>query len=500
MKNIIMIFVVFTFSYSNLFAHADLSIGSGSTDVYVTMKIKSIPFEGLNKDKPYNRYNLDFNGSKHRRYSYENPNIHWDYPITLFEGNSIYACSCWYEEPQGSPIYGFAIYEITITPTEYPDKAIMFYFNTLDSKLGTESVNVPGYQGKPYHADLQISYTYHPVKPFVTIKSEACQWIIPQNVDFNEQGKEIKIWNLFFELNEPLGKDFQARTTPFPINSIMLHDNYNMLKELKLGTTVTLGGVYNNVGGHDIWGYNTINTYPYDYYGNPPIEGQNDPGNTFCTPAWGDDFNYGMIISAESGDKLIITDNKKLWVSGKYSIYSQSWEGDELSFEAGSNLEKGAYAQINTCRGGRLVDYGATTSWGWGSWHAAYANSSIEYYGPEHTINNGRIQILGEGKLIIGDNTTLIFDGERACLFLEPNSTVILGNNAKIIFRNGAWFCAVNATFNSSSPSTYWEGLVFENAGTQYGISILHSHIYNARNPISIYNNSQASLQFLSDK
>lgn len=337
MKNILLTFIIITFSYLNLFAHADLSIGS-NIDVYVTMKIKSIPFEGLNKDKPYNRYNLDFNGSKHRRYSYENPNIHWDYPITLFEGNTIYACSCWYEEPQGSPIYGFAIYEITITPSEYPNKAIMFYFNTLDSKLGAESVNVPGYQGKPYHSDIDIGYDYNAGSPFVKIYSSSSSWIIPQYVHYYEQGKEIKIWNLFFELNEPLGKDFQARTTPFPINPLLLHDNYDTFKELVIGTTVTFGGVYDNIGGHDIYGYNTITSNgPHNYYDNPPIDGQNLAGHTFCTPGWGSDIeNWGINIKAQSGDKIIIKNNKRLWITGLENF----WIGDKLIFEAGSSLEK----------------------------------------------------------------------------------------------------------------------------------------------------------------
>jgi hypothetical protein len=54
-----------------------------------------------------------------------------------------------------------------------------------------------------------------------------------------------------------------------------------------------------------------------------------------------------------------------------------------------------------------------------------------------------------DGKLILGDNTTLIFDGDQTNLWLENGSQVILGNNALIKFRNSAFLYANGATFNN---------------------------------------------------
>jgi hypothetical protein len=64
---------------------------------------------------------------------------------------------------------------------------------------------------------------------------------------------------------------------------------------------------------------------------------------------------------------------------------------------------------------------------------------------------------------------------------------VRLGQNAKIVFKNGAYLKADNADFSESNAPT-WEGIVFENSGTANEIK--NCTFYNAKASLKFDNNS----------
>jgi hypothetical protein len=394
---IITLFPSSTFSQFDGFP-GDLRVTCNATSgtFTVKMEIASVPFEGIVENKKeihyYNRIGEIYNGTVHRLY-YNSGSGQYNYPIfyknvvtSLPNGGNILSlghCSGG-ELPDGAitdGAWGFAEYKFTITRTVgSTNEEYVFYLNCLDSKYGKNN-----FEGRYIYAnDWTIKYLdSRPEnnKVILTGFNNLHQEIT--YAEFNTTTEpELKVWELLYNNPVPYEKNFQARTTPFPIHPQLLEINYNTFKELVLGTTVTFGNVYNNVGGHDIYGYNTVTNYLYNYYDEPPIPIQLPPSekaNTFCTPGYYDlpNSNYGMTIKVLNDDKIIINENKKLWVTGYWPVQ----QGDLLKFESGSVLEKQASAQINTCYYGRLVDYGANTVWGNYSRHTAFANSTLEYYG-----------------------------------------------------------------------------------------------------------------------
>jgi hypothetical protein len=92
------------------------------------------------------------------------------------------------------------------------------------------------------------------------------------------------------------------------------------------------------------------------YYSFPPIQpGMNDKGNTFCTPGYlyadtNSNVHYGIKITAESGDKMILKRNKNLWITGR--LVSGNYFGDTIHFKPGSILVLEPSAEIFLYNGG----------------------------------------------------------------------------------------------------------------------------------------------------
>jgi hypothetical protein len=338
----------------------------------------------------------------------------------------------------GYPVYGFGKYLVTIENLVHPEKSINFYWNTLDSKCGQDSVF-----GMNYHTDIYFGYFVTQDSTYVEITGTDLP-NLHETINTNQQFKEITVWKAFFGRNEPVEKNFYARSTPFPINpnfvSTTLETYY--LRNLVLGTTVILDTVYKNTGNSDRYGYNTVITYPRNYYTNPPIpSGLNDSGNTFTTPAYVyfDDNNNeidGIKLTVDSSDKIILKRNKKLWVCG----LAFQFGGDTILFRSGSELEKEINSKICTFYGGVLIDSGCNSIWNPNSELHSYENSTIVFAGQNHSVNNGgKVIVDNLGNMKIGDNSTVTFDGAGTYLKLNPNSIVKLGANAKIKFTNGAY-------------------------------------------------------------
>ena len=480
MKRIVFLTAFFVFSfYSDTFALWDIAFYGMPEGSEWTMQIVSLPFEGYNGvDDPelhLTRKDIIFNGTQHRRIVDNGVfGIATIDSQIVFHHNRTQIASCFYELGANGqrPVWGFGKYLITINVNSQPPQNFIFYWNSLDSKMGTNN-----YHERDYHTDWYINYSslLHAILITGGVVNDTVFAFDPQNPYI----KEIKLWKLLYptkpNIEEPWERKFYARTTPFGVSPVVL-EKYN-LKHFILGTTVILDGVYPNNGNLDKYGYNTfLGPYPRNYWQDPLIEpGQNLTGYTYCTPGgwYNDVFDkfYGFKLTAGQNDTLILNSNMRLWISGFFDYaYTNQYFGDSIIFSLGSTLKKESIAQINTYLGGCLIDSGANAIWAGGSFHRAYAHSSLEYYGNlEHTVNNGgHIEIMGNATLKLGDNTTLTFDGTNSYLKLNQYAHVRLGINSQIKFINGAFLDANEADFTCDNG--YWKGILFDNAGENTNI------------------------------
>ena len=498
----------------------DLGLGVQITNppctITVTIESSSIPFEGRPDStmegvwNVWNRWDTVMNGSKHRLFHLNN-NV-FNYPIyyhtrTLSFNNNwdgwLLDLGSSLELPDSNldGAWGYARYKITFFNHNTNEKFV-FYFNSLDSKYGKKNFPIipPPNNWDSYSADWKIKYNQNLQKVYIsghkighpnfyiTFDSVHTWDTVPI--------KEFKVWEMLGSIggwNSQWEKKFYARTTPFPIAPNVAD---RLIRDFTIGTKVIFDTVYNNLSEQDRYGYNTWILSPYpDYYSNPPIPpGENDSGNTFCTPAQYYEnlpsYAFGMKITAESGDTVILKRMKKLWISG---LDAPNLGGDTMHFKPGSTLILERNAEIFETRGGVLIIEGANLVWDYSACNRAFPNSEI-YYKGNNTVNNGAFIVVdGGGKLKIGDNTTLTFDGSNSYLQLKPNSQVKLGTNAKLVFKNGAYLNAQNVTFNASG-SNPWEGIYLENAGSQ---TIISNCTFNTvKNPIKIKNTETTKMGY----
>jgi len=487
MKKLLLITLLKILMFLNVNANWDLKI-SRNVPGKTTIKILTIPFEGLNRytvnPNGNNRVAQIFVGPLHRRFVNENS---FADSLILFHSTTneyLYLSSCFAEVIMWS-VYGFGKYLITFENFNNPNKNMSFILNTLDSKAGMDNV----INGRPYHSDWSINYYDVIDSAFIEIDNgDTSINKYTDTICMNEQNKEITYWYAYWRNSVPLERKFYARTTPFPMNPYNIIGNNEYLHDIQIGTTVIFDTVYRNLGNNDRYGYNTVeNNGPFNYYLNPPIPDYSleKQGNTFTTPGhYYPGSIFGMKIKANNVDSIIIKKNKILYISG---LGTEGY-GDTLLLTYGSTLTKDTNAQLNACFGGVIIDSGSSSIWSNNSSQRIYSYSELTYAGLEHLINNGGyIQIDNYGKIRLEDNTTVTFDGEGTYLKLNQNSNVILGENTKIVFQNGAYLLADGATFSASNPNINWKGLVFENAGRQ--TEIRNCTFNNAIDPVKIYNN-----------
>lgn len=90
---------------------------------------------------------------------------------------------------------------ITIHNRSEPSKSIKFYINTLDSKLGTDTI-----PGSGYHADWGIYY-FGDTIPYVKFcahcgnSDSLVRYIYQSDIP-----QEVTMWDLFYNRNTPLEK------------------------------------------------------------------------------------------------------------------------------------------------------------------------------------------------------------------------------------------------------------------------------------------------------
>lgn len=291
-----------------LFAEADLYINKDNVaPIWIEFKTVSVSFECLNSihnsNYVYNRFQQIQIGSFHRRFnesSYEDKNIVY---YNSFEAYRSVSCfSEW--GPSSRPGWGFAKYLVTLVDTNNSADTFRFYWNSLDSKLGT--VN---WQGTDYYRDFYIAYrevnNSSSDYGFVVYTDYSSQMTYHDTIRIEDQYKEIKLWDIVYGREEPWERKFYARTTPFPVTPFQVDDT---LREFVIGTTIVFDTVFSNRNPDtNKYGFNTVNLVntEYEYFTNPriPVQCVNcDSGNVYTTPGiymlQGNDF-LGIKITAE---------------------------------------------------------------------------------------------------------------------------------------------------------------------------------------------------------
>jgi len=483
----------------------DLSFKNVSqNDISVIVESETIPFEGNNwvTSPQNNRNTIIQNGNTYRRYS-EPPSAfsydEWQIAKHEFSVNNINQYDLVHcsqnVNTNGLKTYGFAKYLITIS---YQNNIThKFYFNTLDSKY-TSEVNGITYGNdfyiKFFGADQQIDF----------YGAFGHRYIDPYNS--NNPIPEMKVWELIYNTSEPLGTDFYVHSTPFGYCYKQTQDYLDSYRtEVLVGPHVILDAVY-PYSVVTKFGYNTMlgQTSGYDFYYTPPIPAnQNDQGNTYVTPSiFVTPNQYGSAAGtnfiAEAGNIFDLRENKKFWISSEDIAPDIGITGDALTFKKNSHLILGANAKIQTCRMGKFIDEGSIKEFNSGNilraWGSTQNNwsylSEIQFTGNNetHIINNGaRVEIDAYATLTVGNNTTLIFDGQNTCLQLKSGSHINLGTNASLVFQNGAYLDATNITFACQNSGNYWGGINLLNAGS---MTVSDCTFSDCQTPIRIINDA----------
>jgi hypothetical protein len=477
-------------------------------NISAIMEASSVPFEGITYPKSeyysYNRVDQIQNGVYWRfyiNYPVLKRNIAYISGIDENTGNDnafldFGHCSG-HEYPQENinVSWGFAKYKITYIAQQvsYPHNSytFKFYLNSLDSKY-QDDISQGG-----YGADLYIAFEPTNEENIPRIRfykmypgEQTIGYIYTTDVINGEPTKEYRVWEVVPQNPVNPTKNFNAKTTPFPICPRLINSQH--IRVLELGTEVTLNGVYQYTGESDKLGYNTIdslNAWSYNYYSNPPIEpGANLTGKTYVTPATyyeeeTDAKIFGFRLNVKNENKISIVNDHRLWISGYNN--AGTYYGDTICFSPGSQLVLESLAQLNACRGGKIIDSSATINWNPNAFMHIYQNSEIAFCLNNNIVNNGgHIEVDRFGTFKVCDNSTLTFDGAGTYLKLNPNAIVQLGQNAKIEFKNGAYINADGAIF-SGINSAVWSGIVLENSGAD---AITNCTFNNANTPIKITN------------
>ena len=159
-----------------------------------------------------------------------------------------------------------------------------------------------------------------------------------------------------------------------------------------------------------------------------------------------------------------------------------------MHWNQGSIVEMKDYSQIVIKNSGILYNEGAAFSNSPGAAIIVEPGGTYEISpNKTQTISTGGELNLNGGTLKLRDGATLIFDGQLANFSVNNNSTILLGENAKIIIKNGAYM-------NTSGSGNVFSGI----AGASWqGIEFDHSWNNNIHN--CTFNNAKVALKFTFD-
>jgi hypothetical protein len=236
-------------------------------NISTIMEAASVPFEGITNPKfgfgdPLNRVGQIQNGAYYRFYSTQN--THKKSQIAYITGIDEGISSGFYidlahcsgnEEPVPHlSNWGFAKYKITIRVQQVsaPENIFIFkfYLNCLDSKY-QGNINQGGYgadlkfQFQPINEQNIPRIRFYKMYP----EQQTIGYIYTTDIMNGEPTKEYKVWEVVPQTPVNPTKNFNAKTTPFPICPRMI--NAHHIRVLELGTEVTLNGVYQYTGESD---------------------------------------------------------------------------------------------------------------------------------------------------------------------------------------------------------------------------------------------------------
>ena len=185
---------------------------------------------------------------------------------------------------------------------------------------------------------------------------------------------------------------------------------------------------------------------------------------------------------------VTIGSNAKLFM-GNYSqikLNNTGEVGGKMTFNQNSNVEFNPYSEITVMPYAELRNKGANivNNTGTSTLTISQNGKYILEDNVTHTFDKGARLIINGGTLEIGNNSELVFDGAASYFHLDGNSTVRLGTNAKIEFKNGAYLDADGVTFSGLNGAT-WNSIVMENAGAS---TIKNCAFLNATLPVNITN------------
>ena len=213
-------------------------VGKAGFNITATIEIVSVPFEGITE--PKDSFNIPVN----RVLEIQN-GIYWKFfrpGQSTIQNNMAYMtktmdtdgnifdighCSgIEFPLPNENLSWGFAKYKITISVAETNEK-YQFYINSLDSKYGRT------YTGG-YSRDLYVRYlSESPLNRRILFSKKhndsveiAIDTIATWDSLANgKPSKEYKLWKVILGQDNPMEKNFYARTTPFPISPRAMVDN-----------------------------------------------------------------------------------------------------------------------------------------------------------------------------------------------------------------------------------------------------------------------------------
>jgi tetratricopeptide (TPR) repeat protein len=340
----------------------------------------------------------------------------------------------------------------------------------------------------------------NPYKKFPLFSNRDCN--LPNIPEQNQNFSELNSREGRITLNTTFDKKL---STPFEYpNTINQNQNVALTVEPNVLFKVN-GGLYQEENliinkGFIMFPYS--NGMGNDLYVKSPDASINNTITTFEI-ASSETYDANARIKVNQNCNIIIEQNAKI-IIGKYAdlffevdeAQSQGENGGKMTLKNNSIIVLKENSNTFVYAGGKIINEGA------GFNCELNANISVapngEYFISNNVTNNqiisngAKMTLLG-GKLRIGNNSILIFDGQGTHLTVNQGSTIQLGHNAKIEFRNGAYLESNGSVISSMDGANPAAGLVFENAGAS---TITNCTFNNITNPIYI-SNSSSSTQYI---
>ncbi len=343
-------------------------------------------------------------------------------------------------------------------------------------------------------------------KDFFPLYCNIDSWFYDENNNKIEQNQDSTDVLISQEGRIPLNTIIEKNITTridYPVNDGLTSDNLELSAEPGVELTI-------DKGKNGLPVIFTLNTFPNVGYPlpagntltiNSPC---NDPLNSNKTTLKLNDnsnrqensqiiLKTSCILTIKELAQLYCGNYSTITLTYNENFSTPEFPGGRMNWLLNSYVDMKDYSQIIIQKNGKLRNEGAIFS------NSSNAEIIIGLGGryeikdnlPENltqTISNGGKMTLNGGTLEIGANSKLIFDGSNTSLTLNTGSSIVLGENAKIIIKNGANFIGNGSTISSTSGLTPGIGISIEDGSAQTNIS--GCTFTNLKNSIYINNNN----------